>query len=38
MADIKKLCVGAEVKEGLAIRGSEANFAKNKIESWCIND
>ena len=35
MTDIKKLCVGAEIKEGLAIRGSEANFAKNKIESWC---
>ena len=31
---IKNICKGAEVKEGLAIRGSVVNGAKNKVEDW----
>ena len=34
-SDIKKICVGANIKEGLAIRGSDAKTSKAKIESWC---
>ena len=34
-SDIKKICVGATIKEGLAIRGSDAKTSKAKIESWC---
>lgn len=32
--DIKRLCVGARVKPGLAIYGSSVNEAKNNIENW----
>ena len=35
MQDINKFCVGADIKEGLAIRGSDAKSSKEKIESWC---
>ena len=35
MNDIKTICIGAKIKEGLAIRGSDANNSKEKIESWC---
>lgn len=35
MQDVNKFCNGAEIKEGLAIRGSNANSSKDKIESWC---
>ena len=31
---IKDICKGAEVEEGLAIRGSVVNSAKNKVEDW----
>ena len=31
---IKEICKGAEVEEGLAIRGSVVNSAKNKVEDW----
>ncbi len=31
---IKDICKGAEVEEGLAIRGSVVNGAKNKVEYW----
>ena len=31
---IKKICVGADVREGLAIRGSSVNNSKNRIEDW----
>lgn len=34
MNDIKKLCPDADVKEGLAIRGSNANRSKEEIEKW----
>lgn len=33
--DIQKLCKNAEIKPGLAIRGSAVNMAKEKIEKWC---
>lgn len=33
--DIQKLCKDAEIKTGLAIRGSAVNTAKEKIEKWC---
>lgn len=32
--DIKRLCVGARIKPGLAIYGSSVNEAKNNIENW----
>lgn len=35
MDDIKKLCSGANMKAGLAIRGSDANNSLEKLESWC---
>lgn len=34
VADIKKLCPGAEVKHGLAIRGSDVGHADRQLESW----
>lgn len=33
-ADIKKLCPGAEVKRGLAIRGSGVGHADQEMKSW----
>lgn len=38
MDDIKKICIGAEIKEGLAIQGSEVKNKEGKLESWCKND
>ena len=35
MDDIKKLCSGANIKAGLAIRGSDANNSLETLESWC---
>lgn len=35
-ADIKKLCPGADVKHGLAIRGSGVNHADRELESWIL--
>ena len=32
--DLKRVCVGAEVKSGLAIVGSRAKDSKNNIEKW----
>lgn len=34
--DVTKYCVGADIRAGLAIRGSEVNQKKEIIESWCI--
>lgn len=31
---IKKICIGAEVTDALAIRGSEAESSENKIAAW----
>lgn len=36
MSDINKLCIGADIKEGLAIRGCMANNSISKLDSWCI--
>lgn len=38
MSDIKRICTGADIKDALAIQGSEAKNSKEKLESWCIND
>lgn len=35
MDDVRKLCVGADIKSGIAIRGCDANNALEKLESWC---
>ena len=32
--DLKRICVGADVKEGLAIVGSQVNSSKSKVEKW----
>lgn len=34
--DIKKLCPGADVKHGLAIRGSSVGRADREIEGWIL--
>lgn len=31
---IKRICSGAEILEGLAIRGSSVNTSKNRVEEW----
>lgn len=31
---LKKICEGAEVLDGLAITGSQVNNSKSKVESW----
>ena len=35
-ADIKRLCPGADVKHGLAIRGSAVGRADHEIEGWIL--
>ncbi len=32
--DLKSLCPGADVRKGLAIRGSDVQESKSKIETW----
>ena len=34
VSDVKKLCKGADVKPGLAIKGSQAKNAKKMVEDW----
>ena len=34
MKDIKKLCKGADIKEGLSIKGSEVANAKYEVKNW----
>lgn len=36
MQDIEKLCKNADIKPGLAIRGSDANSSKDKLKGWYI--
>ena len=31
---LKEICIGAEVLDGLAIVGSQVNVSKNKVEDW----
>lgn len=33
-SDLKKLCPGAKVERGLAIRGCEADRSKQKVADW----
>ncbi|MCM1052881.1 MAG: flavodoxin [Ruminococcus sp.] len=32
--ELKSLCVGAEIKDGLAIKGTQVNFSKKQVEDW----
>ena len=32
--DIEKLCQGANIQKGLAIRGSNSHKSKNELENW----
>ena len=34
LRQLKEICVGAEVLDGLAIVGSQVNNSKDKVESW----
>ena len=34
VSDLRKICAGAEVKEGLAIRGASVRSSRNKVEEW----
>ena len=34
VSDVKKLCKGADVKPGLAIKGSQAKMSKKLVEDW----
>ena len=34
VSDVKKMCRGADVKKGLAIKGSQAKNAKKTVEAW----
>ena len=34
VSDVKKLCKGADVKPGLAIKGSQAKNSKQKVADW----
>lgn len=32
--DLKKLCPGADIKEGLSIQGSSVSNSENKVKNW----
>ena len=34
MRDVKRLCKGADVKDGLAVKGSQAGKSKQKVADW----
>ena len=34
VSDVKRMCIGADVKPGLAIRGSQAKNARNTVAKW----
>ena len=34
---VKKLCEGALIKDGLAVKGSDVYTAKEKVEKWVLN-
>lgn len=38
MRDMKRVCVGADVKPGLAIYGSSVDGAKSNLENWIKNN
>ena len=33
-SQLKKICIGAEIRSGLAIEGSQVTNSKSKVESW----
>lgn len=35
--DIKKICVGANIKNGLSIHGAESEKSENKVSEWAKN-
>lgn len=35
---LRKICVGAQMKYGLAIKGSEVKNSKDKIEKWILSE
>ena len=37
VSDLRKICTGATVKNGLAIRGAEAKNSKPQVENWLKN-
>ncbi len=36
MEDVKKMCDGADIKEGLAIYGSRAASSNEALKNWCL--
>jgi flavodoxin len=34
MGDIKKLCQGADIREGLAVQGAQVKSSKSNVERW----
>lgn len=35
LEDVKECCHGADIRDGLALRGSDVENSKEIIESWC---
>lgn len=35
VSDLKKICVGADIKDTLAIKGTNAKNSKEIVEKWC---
>lgn len=35
VSDLKKICVGADIKDALAIKGTNAKNSKEIVEEWC---
>ena len=38
ISDLQKICKGASIKQGLAIKGSNAKNSKEIIEKWCKDE
>ena len=36
MEDVSKYCIGADIRNGIAIRGCKAKASKNILEGWCL--
>lgn len=34
VSDLRKICEGADVKDGLAIRDASARDSRNEVEEW----
>ena len=37
VSDLKKICVGADLKDALAIKGTNVKNLKEIVEEWCKN-